>query len=252
MKHFTLGKSFEKEFEIQQRYYAETADNYDEMHVLLEDEHNFALAFLVSYIRYSQTKSVYSQTKSVLDIGSGTGRVLRYIKAELPNVKVIGIEPSKELREIGYKKHGISEEELIDGNGLYLDFEDESFDIVCEFGSLHHIKYPHRVVDEMLRVAQTAIFISDCNNFGHGSFAMRTIKQLINSVGLWPVADYMKTKGKSYTISEGDGLAYSYSVFNNYRKIKKKCSTVHLLNTKSSGVNLYKTAGHVALLGIKD
>lgn len=103
----------------------------------------------------------------------------------------------------------------------------------------------------MLRVARKAIFISDSNNFGQGSFISRSIKQLINSVGLWRVADLIKTKGKGYTISEEDGLAYSYSVFDDYKQIEAGCRSIHLLNTKDGQINPYRTAGHVALLGIK-
>jgi hypothetical protein len=103
----------------------------------------------------------------------------------------------------------------------------------------------------MLRVAQRAIFISDSNNFGQGGRLSRFLKQAINSVGLWPIADQIKTKGKGYAISEGDGLYYSYSVFNNYEQIATKCQSVHMLNTIDGGPNLYRTASHVALLGIK-
>jgi hypothetical protein len=103
----------------------------------------------------------------------------------------------------------------------------------------------------MLRVAEKAIFISDTNNFGHGSLSNRTIKQMVNMLGLWKFMDFLKTKGKGYTFSYGDGIAYSYSVFNDYRQIRNHCSSVHLLNTKDSQINLYRTASHVALLGVK-
>ena len=103
----------------------------------------------------------------------------------------------------------------------------------------------------MLRVSKKAIFISDSNNFGQGSTVARTIKQVINLVGLWKLVDVIKTKGKGYWISEGDGLAYSYSVFSNYKQIRKQCRSVHLLNTRDGSIDPYKTASHVALLGIK-
>ena len=107
-------------------------------------------------------------------------------------------------------------------------------------------------IAEMLRVAKKAIFISDSNNFGQGSWFIRNIKQLINFFGLWSVADFIKTKGKGFRISEDDGLSYSYSVFNNYQQIKDQCKIVYIINTsKSEGANLYKTAGKVAFLGIK-
>jgi ubiquinone/menaquinone biosynthesis C-methylase UbiE len=50
---------------IQREYYRRTAAQYDEMHVHSDGEHNFALSFMVSMIRYLGCGSV-------LDIGSGT------------------------------------------------------------------------------------------------------------------------------------------------------------------------------------
>ena len=117
---------------------------------------------------------------SILDLGSGTGRLIHYIKERQPEITVIGIEPSPELRDQGYSK-GIGEAELIDGDAQDLDFPDESFDMVCEFGALHHIPRPNLAVQEMLRVSKKAIFISDCNNFGQGSATMRAIKQIGSS-----------------------------------------------------------------------
>ena len=70
--------------------------------------------------------------------------------------------------------------------------------------------------------------------------------------GLWGLANYIKTHGKGYAISDGDGLAYSYSVFNNYRLIKSQCKSVYILNTKGSDINPYRSAAHVAILGIKE
>jgi hypothetical protein len=70
-------------------------------------------------------------------------------------------------------------------------------------------------------------------------------------LGLWPVVDFIKTRGRGFKISEGDGLAYSYSVFNDYGRIREQCKSVHLINTVDAGSNLYRTATHVALLGLK-
>ncbi|MBF7730502.1 class I SAM-dependent methyltransferase [Pseudomonas sp. N040] len=231
------------EIETQRRYYAETASRYDSMHLDENDEHFFALSFMVGVIDYLGIQSI-------LDIGSGTGRAVQFLKKIRPDLRVVGVEPVTELREIGYLK-GLSTDELIDGDAKSLDFKSAEFDLVCEFGVLHHIKEPCLAVAEMLRVSNKAIFISDSNNFGQGSILARKIKQFINFVGLWKVADLIKTRGKGYTISEGDGLAYSYSVFNNYRQIQSFCKSVHILNTKDGLIDPYKTASHVALLGIK-
>lgn len=230
--------------ERQRRYYAGTAHLYDSMHLNKKDEHFLALSFLISSFEYLGIKSV-------LDIGAGTGRALQYIKEHRPDVMLRGVEPVEELRKVGHEK-GLAEDELIYGDGMNLHFEREQFDLVCEFGMLHHVKRPEKVVAEMIRVAKKAIFISDCNNFGQGPVTIRTIKQMLNHLGLWRIADFIKTRGKGYCISEGDGIAYSYSVFNNFKQIKKSCKQIHMLNTKNAGPDLYKTASHIALLAIKN
>lgn len=231
------------EIEIQRRYYAESASKYDSMHVDEQDEHFFALSFLIGVVGYLDVRSI-------LDIGSGTGRAIHFLKKQCPQLRIVGIEPVAELREIGYSK-GLSRDELIDGDALNLAFDEKEFDVVCEFGVLHHIKKPELAVAEMLRVSSKAIFISDSNNFGQGSATARSVKHALNWLRLWKLADLIKTRGKGYSISEGDGLAYSYSVFNNYAQIREQCKSVHLLNTRDGFINPYKTAGHVALLGIK-
>ena len=233
-----------QDVEIQRHYYAESAQRYDEMRAG-RDEQAMALAgaFLDSAI-------IHLEAQSVLDIGSGTGRTLRTIKQSHPGILCMGVEPVAELREVGYKA-GLRADELVAGDANQLVYADGEFDIVCEFGVLHHVPNPQKVVGEMLRVARKAIFICDTNNFGQGSFLARMLKQTLNTLRLWPIADYVKTRGKGYTISEGDGLAYSYSVFNNLGQIKEACEAVHFLNTVDSGADLYRTAPGLAVLGVK-
>src|SRR5580704_13624886 len=146
--------------EIQRAYYADTAWKYDEVHMADDGEHGFALRFMISVLELLGVQSI-------LDVGSGTGRALITIKERIPNVSTIGVEPSQALRSIGHRK-GLLDTQLIDGNGMNLAFADGSFDLVCEFGALHHIPEPSKAVSEMLRVARKAIFISDGNNFAQG------------------------------------------------------------------------------------
>lgn len=230
------------EVAIQQAYYKSTAKRYDAAHVDEKDEHFFALRFLEAVIDHYGIASI-------LDVGAGTGRVAFYLKTRYPALRIVSIEPVKELREVGYAK-GLTEEDLVEGDATRLQFPDGAFDLVCEFGILHHVRHPETVVAEMLRVAKIGIFISDSNNFGQGSRLARAFKQLLDMLGLWKFADLIKTKGKGYHITEGDGLAYSYSVFNNYAQIARACHT-HIFNTEPAGINPYRTAPHIALLGIK-
>ena len=76
------------EIEIQRRYYAETANRYDSMHLDENDEHFFALSSMVGAIDYLGIQSI-------LDIGSGTGRALQYVKKQRPSNSRRAIWPYK-------------------------------------------------------------------------------------------------------------------------------------------------------------
>jgi ubiquinone/menaquinone biosynthesis C-methylase UbiE len=230
--------------DIQAGYYARTANEYDRRHVVGATEHEFALAVLLGAVDYLDARSL-------LDVGSGTGRVLQYFARKKPDLRIVGVEPIPALRAVAYEK-GISRETLLDGEATNLRFPADSFDVVCAFGVLHHIAIPSCAVAEMLRLAKMAVFISDANNFGQGNAAARLVKQVLRATGLWPLANRLKTRGKGYTVSEGDGLAYSYSVFDSYDQIRRGCAAVHIINTKPASPNLFRSAPHVALLGVKE
>lgn len=227
---------------IQRAYYEQTAQQYDTMH-LGDPEHQFSLAVMIGLLDQLRVRSV-------LDVGSGTARVLREVAKARPDIRVVGVEPSAALREVAYG-HGVPRDALVEGVGEKLPFADGEFDLVCEFGMLHHVPQPEKVVAEMLRVSRRAVFISDSNNFGQGRPMVRAAKQALHALGLWRLADLIKTRGKGYTITEGDGLAYSYSVFSNLDQVRNACASVHMINTIDAGPNLYRTSGHVAVLGVK-
>ena len=236
--------SSEDEVNLQRQYYADTAAKYDAMQISDQDEHQFALAILSAMIEFHGIKSV-------LDVGSGTGRALRYLKSRHPGVRFVGIEPVEALRKVGHQA-GLSPDELKDGDINALAATDGEFDLVCEFAVLHHVPKPKQAVAEMLRVARKAIFISDANNFGQGGLMSRYLKQGINALGLWRVFDWLRTGGKGYHVSAGDGLFYSYSIFNNYDQIRQVCRSVHFFNAVDAGPYLRKSAPHIAIMGIKE
>ncbi len=230
--------------EIQKQYYATTAAAYDEMHIAEDDEHMFALHLLSAYIKFHRIRSV-------LDVGGGTGRTILYLQKHHPEMVVRGIEPVPELREQAYEK-GVSKEDLIDGSGYELPFETNSFDLVCEFAVLHHVKQPHRMVAEMTRVARRMIAVSDCNFMAQGSLGLRLLKYGLFTLRLWPLANLIKTKGKGYTMSKEDGLAYSYTVFKNMAQIRSAWKHVRVTATNArqgSRLGHILTAEQLLLVG---
>jgi len=232
-----------EQIRLQRDYYAQTATQYDAMRT--EEAAAFALA---TGVLCGVVPAL--GVSSILDVGAGTGATTRQLRDRLPGVRVVGLEPVQELREVGYR-NGSSPEELVAGDATRLGYADGAFDLVCEFGALHHIPDPARAVGEMLRVARKAVFICDVNNFGQGGRLARRVKQLANTLGLWPLVDFIKTRGRGYTVSEGDGLFYSYSVFNQHAQLRAACSSLHFMNSNDAGPDIYRTAPGAIILGIR-
>jgi SAM-dependent methyltransferase len=231
------------EIRLQRDYYARTAALYEGMHVQGGGEHDLACALIHSL-------SNHYGFRSVLDVGSGTGRAVAKLSQDLPGARIIGVEPVEALRRVGHR-NGIPEEHLIDGDATRLDMADSSFDLVCELGVLHHIPKPRLAVTEMIRVAKKAIFLSDSNRFGSGSVPSRYSKLLLWRLGLWPLANWIKTKGNGYIYGEGDGVAYSYSVFDDYKYIRSQCDKVMIFNLDGFCKSALTGAPHVGLFGLK-
>lgn len=199
----------------QQAYYEETAAAYRAMHVTEGDEHYRALTYIAAM-------SGVWNIASFLDVGSGTGRAVQYLHERGFHVR--GVEPVEAL----IKQADPTVREIIQcGRGEALPYPDASFDAVCEFGVLHHVRKPDLVVKEMLRVARKAVFLSDANRFGQGRGVTRVLKLLLSKAGLWPAANYVKTRGKIYSYSEGDGIFYSYSVYDSLPRIREWAQEIY-------------------------
>ncbi len=122
--------------------------------------------------------------------------------------------------------------------------------MVCELAVLHHLPQPSKAVEEMCRVASKAVFLVDSNNFGAGDRRKRLLKQGINALGLWKWADLVNTRGKGFRESEGDGISYSYSVFNDVPLLEQRCRSVHALNLSGSARRPYQTSDSLAVVGL--
>jgi SAM-dependent methyltransferase len=156
------------------------------------------------------------EPRTLLDVGCGTGRGIRYLCGRFPSLRAVGVEPVRALLEQGVQKGRITAGTTVQGSGYTLPFADASIDVVCSFAILHHVKKPNEVVREMLRVARKAVLIADSNRFGQGRAPVRLFKLAAYKLGLWGIVNYLKTGGKGYLITEGDGLAYSYSVYDSF------------------------------------
>jgi len=235
--------------EIQRTYYADTAARYDSMHCQ-EGAADPATRKFVTPILHSLRIS------NLLDIGSATGLGLHALASELPGAFVCGVEPVAALVREGVAAGTTKTISLLRASGDSLPFADDSFDAVTEFAILHHVANPSVVVKEMLRVARRIVVIADCNRFGQGSLPARLFKLSLYKLGLWNVFNSVRTLGKRYQISEGDGLFYSYSVYDSYDLVAAWADRILVLpngSTRSrSWFHPLLTADGVILIAIRE
>jgi SAM-dependent methyltransferase len=232
----------------QRRYYTETASRYDAMHAHEAVDDDAGLQTLLAVL---QTLNV----RSLLDVGSATGRGLPRLAEGLSNTLICGVEPVEALVRQGISSGVNRGLPLLLASGEALPFADKSFDAVCEFGILHHVPEPARVIQEMLRVARNVVVISDSNRFGQGPLPLRIVKFLLHKLKLWNVFDFLRTRGKRYQVSEGDGVFYSYSVYDNCGQVRQWAESVDIYSigeTRSS--NWFRpllTSGKVLLIAVR-
>ena len=210
-------------------HYADTADRYDAEHVQDGDEHYFALRHIAFYLRWIDARSV-------LDTGCGTGRALTFLREFLPSASIRGNDPSEELLRIAVRDHGVPADALDCCSSDNLPYEDASFDAVVATGVLHHVADPDKVVAEMLRVARFAIFISDSNVYGQGGRVARLVKRLLARAHLLRSVNWLRRGGHNWFYSPGDGIAYSYSVYDSVPQLRKSCSSIIVIPTFPSGM----------------
>ena len=236
--------------EIQRRYYTETAARYDSMHSQETSTNPFVLKFVTALARMIEARSL-------LDVGTATGSGLREITKMLPEVFACGVEPVIALIRQSPRDNGSSQPTILQASGDALPFPHSSFDVVSAFGVLHHTANPSAVIQEMLRVASRAVFICDSNRFGQGSTLARFLKLFLFKTGLWPAYIFLRTRGKGYLFTEGDGLAYSFSVFDSYQLISQWADRIVLIPTgnTNSGASWFHpllTSGGVLLCAFKE
>ncbi len=209
---------------IQRTYYTDTATQYDAMHAGEGDDNPRNLRWVCAFLRMLGAQSV-------LDVGAGTGRAIRHLTNSIPGLSLRGVEPVAACIEEAIRGKGIPRGLIIQGVGEALPFPDASFDVSCCFSMLHHVPEPNAVIREMLRVARKGAIIADGNRFAQGTLPLRLIKLALYRAGLWKAANFIRTRGKGYILSEGDGVQYSYSVYDSLHIVEEWSGEIGIIPT---------------------
>jgi hypothetical protein len=108
----------------------------------------------------------------------------------------------------------------------------------------------------MLRVSKKTIFLSDCNRFGLGHLFLRLLKLALYKAGLCGAFNRPRTAGKGYRVTAGDGVAYSYSVYDSFDQIAQWAHRIILVpgdKTKpGSWMHPLLTSGSVILCATRE
>jgi len=231
------------------QYYDATAAKYDALH---GDEHETGHMEALDLI----VPRHFPDVRSVLDVGSGTGRAISWFEKEfnsdVHNVDLTGMEPSAKMRDVAAQK--VPTATFVEGYGDSIPFADASFDLVTMTGVLHHVKDPKAVIRECFRVSRNGVLISDHNNFSFGSTFARKLRLGLYSVGLLSAFSYVKQGFNKQGYSEDDGWWYPYSVLNDFDVIAELSSYYAIIPTRpaNSGLgNFMLQNSHVGIACIK-
>jgi ubiquinone/menaquinone biosynthesis C-methylase UbiE len=222
-----MPRNSEDAVALQRDYYSKTAAQYERMHQHEGSGDGVQLQFMIAMMRMLNVRSL-------LDVGTASGRTLRTLREAMPEVFVCGVDPVAALVEQAVVAGNAAGAPVLCASGDTLPFPNESFDAVCEFAVLHHVAEPSAVISEMLRVARKFVFIADSNRFGQGPRLLRLVKLALFKTGLWRTYNFIRTGGKGYMITEGDGLAYSYSVYDSFNQVAQWADRVILIPAETN------------------
>jgi SAM-dependent methyltransferase len=113
---------------------------------------SFGIEYLIRAFRFFRAFKIftaYPYAKSILDIGSGRGFVLYYLKKYFRFKKAVGIQISKNACEFSRNKLGL---EIIENDFLDIQFGDAKFDLVTLTHVLEHVIKPERYIEKIFSI----------------------------------------------------------------------------------------------------
>ena len=91
----------------------------------------------------------FGEPTAVLDVGSGTGRLLRAAHARWPNARLVGVDPSEGMVVAG---RGLTPAQLYVAGAEAIPLPDRSIDLAFSTIAFHHWADPARGLREVARV----------------------------------------------------------------------------------------------------
>ncbi len=132
---------------------------------------------------------------SILDLGTGTGVLLKFVNDLYPTAKLVGLDPAAAMLEHAREKfEGQSNISFINGSAHQIDAPSNHFDVVISNYALHHLNH-----DEKLLCAKEVHRVLKPNGrFIYGDQHCRTMGTPADSVWVEEMFDLLCDKAKHY------------------------------------------------------
>jgi len=110
---------------------------------------NFGVEYIVKlfrFIRAYKINKIHPKAKSILDIGSGRGYMLYYLKKYFKYHTAVGTQISQNALEFSKNKLKL---EIYGKDLLELDFNNKHFDIITILHVLEHVSQPEKYIEKI-------------------------------------------------------------------------------------------------------
>jgi ubiquinone/menaquinone biosynthesis C-methylase UbiE len=172
------------------------------------------------YLMQLLAKRKHKRAK-LLEVGSGSGRILASIRERDPFLDLTGIDISKEQCKLAQKvsKERGTKITFVCGDGERLPFADNSFDYVIFFDFLEHIEHPQQALGEICRVLKKGGYIyavTPAENHGIYKLSKKVFRRHFKEEVVGHIQMYSKgrieelVRGAKLTITDE---TYSYHLF---------------------------------------
>lgn len=158
------------------------------------------------------------QFSNLLDVGCGTGELLKQLTADYTSVQFTGVDLSEKMLGVAQIKLKDTAK-LVLGDAENLLFDDNSFDLVICNDSFHHYPHPQKAIFEFWRILKKGgiLLISDywtpfpirqimnfflpySNNGDVKIYSQREIVSFLNSAHFEKI-DYSRVNNSAYIVT---------------------------------------------------